>query len=149
MKKIIAVFGGRNCSKEACDVAYKVGKEIALAGAILICGGKSGVMEAACKGSIEHGGIAIGILPDEEKSEANPYVTIPIATGMGAGRNIIIARTCDCAIAIDGSYGTLSEIAHALSLGKPVISLLSWDIEGVIKAKDPEEAVRKAFEVLG
>jgi len=146
-QKIIAVFGGRECSEDMYRVAFDVGKEIALCGAVLVCGGKTGIMEAVCKGVFEQGGMTIGIIPDNDKSFANDYVRIPIVTGMGSGRNIIIVRTCDSAIAIDGSYGTLSEIALALNNGKPVISLNSWDIEGVIKASSPGEAVKKALEL--
>ncbi len=100
-------------------------------------------MEAACKGATDKGGITVGILPGEQVEEANPYVIIPIATGMGIGRNILIARTADVLVAIDGKYGTLSEIAFALQLGKPVIAIMPWlHVPGTIAAATPEEAIK-------
>ncbi len=127
-------------------MAYEVGRLIARAGAILVCGGRGGVMEAACQGAIEEKGLTIGILPSADVKEANPYVRIPIATGMGMGRNVIIAQTAQAFIAVDGQYGTLSEIAFALQLGKPVICLQPWlTIPGVQVANSPEEAVDLAI----
>lgn len=106
-------------------------------------------MEAACRGAAEAGGTTIGILPGGDCLEANPYVTVPVATGMGVGRNIVIIRTARALIAIDGKYGTLSEIAYALQLHKPVFSLNSWnDIPGVVPVGSPEEAVERAFAAL-
>ncbi len=106
-------------------------------------------MEAVCRGAREAGGTTVGILPTDTVDEANPYVDIPVATGMGIGRNIIIVRTARVCIAIDGRYGTLSEIAYALQLGKPVITLNAWDeVPGVLRATSPEEAVELAFQNL-
>ncbi len=140
-KDIIAVIGSREATEKQLEAAYEVGREIALAGALLLTGGLGGVMEAASKGAKEAGGLVVGILPQEDKNAANPYVDIPIATGLGIGRNVIIARTADALIAVGGEYGTLSEMAFGLQLGKPVIGLQSWDIKGVIKARTPKEAV--------
>jgi len=145
--KFIGVFGGNECSDEIYQQAWEVGQLIARRNGVVVCGGLYGVMEAVCKGASEEGGMTIGILPGEEIYSANPYVQIPVATGMGIGRNIIIARTTQVCIAIDGRYGTLSEIAYALQLGKPVIGLSLWlDIPGVVIARNPDEAVKLAFE---
>ena len=105
-------------------------------------------MEAAARGAKSEQGLTIGILPLTHKEDANPSIDIPIPTGFGEGRNVIIARTADVLIAIAGEYGTLSEIAFGLRMGKPVIGIGTWDIKGVIKTETAEEAVRKAFEFL-
>jgi uncharacterized protein (TIGR00725 family) len=145
-KKIIAVFGGSVCTPQEYSQAVKVGELIAVSHGILVCGGLSGIMEAVCKGAKEKRGVTVGILPGDDVSSANKYVQIPIATGMGIGRNIIIARSAQVCIAIAGKYGTLSEIAYALQLEKPVITLNSWDqIPGTIQASSPKEAVDLAF----
>jgi uncharacterized protein (TIGR00725 family) len=139
---MVGVIGGNVCEGQVCEFAYRMGALIAEIDAVLVCGGRGGVMEAACKGAVEKGGITVGILPGEQVEEANPYVTIPIATGMGIGRNILIARTADVLVAIDGKYGTLSEMAFALQLGKPVITLHPWlHVPGTISAATPEEAI--------
>ncbi len=146
---IFAVIGGSKCSTEDYTHAESVGRLIAENGGAMICGGGSGVMEAACKGAKNAGGIAIGILPGSDIRDANPYVTVPIATGMGVGRNIIIIRSAQAVIAVDGKYGTLSEIAYALQLGKPVFALNSWnEIPGVQAVSSPEAAVKNAFESI-
>ena len=145
MTKIIAVVGGKAPDTRSLDLAYEVGKLVAKRGAILVTGGLTGVMEAACRGAKEAGGLTIGILPGDSHESANPYVDIPIVTGMGEARNIVIVKTADALIAIDGKYGTLSEIAIAVSLGKPVVGLNTWDIPGVIKAATPDEAVDLVF----
>ena len=144
---IIAVIGSGSCDKEIYGIAEEVGRLIARKGAILVTGGLGGVMEAASKGAKEAGGITVGILPGFSKEEANNYVTVPVITGLSHARNIIIARSADALIAVSGEYGTLSEIAVALKLGKPVAGIKSWDnIEGVIKVNSPEEAIRKISE---
>ncbi len=145
-KTIIGVIGGRDVTDDLLAAAEEVGRLIAKKGYSLICGGLTGVMEAASKGAKEAGGLTIGILPQEDKDSANPYIDVPVATGMGIGRNVMIARTADAFIAVGGEYGTLSEIAFALQLGKPVIGIGSWDIKGVIKAMDAEDAVKKVLE---
>lgn len=144
--RLIAVFGGRECDEATYRLAYAVGKGIAERQAVLVCGGRGGVMEAACRGASEAGGLTIGILPGIEKSEANPYVQIALPTGIGVARNAIIARVCDAAIAIGGNYGTLSEIAYCLQFEIPVCSLRSWDeIPGVRVCRTPEEALTLVF----
>ena len=138
-KKIIAVLGGNQASSEVYEKAYQVGKIIAEKGCILICGGLGGVMEAAAKGAKENGGLTIGILPGIKKEDANPYIDIPIVTAMANARNAIIVRTCDLAIAIDGKYGTLSEIAFCLNFGKTVLGIDTYQIEGITSITDVEE----------
>ena len=145
---IIAVIGGGSCTPEMAEKAREVGRRIANKKGILICGGMAGVMQAACQGAKEAGGLTIGILPGTSRSDANPYVDIPIVTGMADARNVIIIRSAHAAIAVDGEFGTLSEIAYCLQFGIPVISLKSWDIPGVIKVETVEEAVKKAKELL-
>jgi uncharacterized protein (TIGR00725 family) len=133
LKKInIGVIGGSVADEKTSDMAYQVGKHIALNGAILICGGLGGVMESAGKGAAENGGNVVGILPGENKNDANPFVTIALPTGFGTGRNILIVRASDVLIAFPGSYGTLSEISFALNLGKTVIYMPgTWDLRKI------------------
>jgi uncharacterized protein (TIGR00725 family) len=148
--KIIGVIGGSSCSKEDYEVAREVGRLIARAGALLVCGGKSGVMEAACRGAWEEKGLTIGILPGNDLSEANQYISAPVATGMGIGRNIIIVHTAQALIAVDGKFGTLSEISYALQLGKPIFCLNSWpDIPGIRVVENASEAVDMALQSIG
>jgi uncharacterized protein (TIGR00725 family) len=118
-----------------------VGRELARGGVVLVCGGLGGAMEAVCKGAKEAGGTTIGILPGSDRSDANPFVDIAIATGLGEARNAIIVRAADAVVAVGGGYGTLSEIALALRCSKRVVGLGSWDIEGVEPADSPEAAV--------
>jgi len=153
MKKpiIIAVIGGSEVPPQTARLAEEVGREIARCGAVLVCGGMSGVMEAACKGAAEAGGLTIGILPGERR-EANPYVQIPIASGVGYARNVSVVKSAQAVIAIDGSYGTLTEIGYALQSGIPVIGLGTWEIaidgkadKKIIRAKSPKDAVDRAM----
>jgi len=151
----IGVIGGGDVSPRVAGVAEAVGREIARRGAVLVCGGLGGVMEAACRGAAAEGGITIGILPGEDRRAANPYVKIPIATGLGYARNLAVARSCQAVIAVDGSYGTLSEIAFALQGGTPVIGLNTWELSrkgragsGIIAAAGPADAVAKAIELI-
>ncbi len=146
MQTVIGVIGVAEASDEECKIAEKVGGEIALGDAVLICGGLGGVMEAACRGAKSAGGITIGIIPGFEKSDANPYVDIPIVTGMSHGRNIIVVRSSDAIIAIGGSYGTLSEVAFALKLEIPIIGINTWEVSPEIrKVATPKEAVDLAL----
>lgn len=148
-KKIIAVIGGAETSRRNLKIAEEVGTLIARKGAILITGGLEGVMEYASRGAKKANGLVIGILPGTDKRTANEYVDIPIVTGMNQARNIIIARTADCAIAIDGNYGTLSEIAYCLMFNVPVIGINTWKIKApIIHVKSAKEAVSKAFEIM-
>ena len=140
----IAVVGGGVCSPDVRENAERLGRLLAEKGHILICGGLGGVMEAVCRGAREAGGVTLGILPGG-KRDANPYVSIAVATGMGHARNVIIIESCDAVIALPGEHGTLSEIALALKMNRPVISLGSWDIAGTLRANDPDEAL----ELLG
>jgi hypothetical protein len=145
-KKIrIGVIGGSKPDTRSRQVAFNVGKLIAEKGAILICGGLSGVMEAASRGAKQAGGLTIGILPGNSPLDANPNIDIAIATGLGYGRNSLVAMNADVIIAVDGQYGTLTEIAYGRIYGKKIIGLGTWDIEGVIKAESAEEAVNIAF----
>lgn len=144
---IISVIGAGSCDKEIYGIAEEVGRIAAEKGAVIITGGLGGVMEAASKGARQAGGVTVGILPGVNKEDANRYVSIPVTTGLGHARNIIVARSGDAVIAVAGELGTLSEIAIALKIGKPVIGIRTWEnIEGVIKVDSPGEAVKKAFE---
>lgn len=138
-KKIVAVLGGSKIDDSTYNKAYQVGKIIAEKGCILICGGLGGVMEAAAKGAYENGGVTIGILPGTNKKDCNKWIKIPIVTGIGEARNVIIARTCDIAVAIDGEYGTLSEIAFCIKFGKPVLGIDTYNIEGVRMLSNVED----------
>jgi len=139
----IAVVGGHKKVNRYYKVAEELGEVIAQEGWILICGGGSGIMEAACKGAKKKNGLTIGILPSFDGKEANNYLDAKIPTGLGYARNFLVVRSADIVVAIDGEYGTLSEIAFALCEGKRVIGLNTWDIKGVIKAKTPREAIKK------
>ncbi len=151
-KKFVAVIGGSQCSPEVARLAEEVGRELARRGGILVCGGLGGVMEAACRGARAENGLTIGILPGDNRHTANPYVQIPIATGMGYARNVAVVKTAQSVIAIDGSYGTLSEIGHALQSSIPVIGLNTWSLSqnsradsSIIQAATAIEAVEKAL----
>ena len=144
---IIGVVGGGACSPEVAEQAAAVGRGIAERGGVVICGGLGGVMEACCRGAREAGGQTIGLLPGRDPAEANPYVTTPIATGAGFGRNVMIVHTAQAVIAIDGKHGTLSEIAFCLQLGVPVIGLGTWEVDPAIEqVETPTAAVARAFE---
>ncbi len=146
----ISVIGAGTCDKDTYAIAEHIGKLIAHKGAVLVTGGLGGVMEAASKGAKETGGTVIGLLPGFSKKDANAYVTIPVITGLSHARNVIVVRSADAVIAVAGEYGTLSEIAIALKLGKPVIGLNTWEnIEGVVKADNADDAVARAFELAG
>lgn len=142
---VIAVVGAGSAEADTINTAEAVGRAIAERGAMLVCGGLGGVMEAAAKGAKSAGGTTIGILPQPYRHDANPYIDVPIATGFGEGRNVFIIRTADVVIAVGGEYGTLSEIALALKSGKAVIGLGTWDIKGILKADSPEHAVDLAL----
>ena len=153
-KRFIAVIGGSEPTTEETRLAEAVGRELAKRGAILVCGGMGGVMEAACRGASSEGGITIGILPGDSRQAANPYVQIPIVTGIGYARNIAVVKSAQAVIAVGGSYGTLSEISHALQSGIPVIGLNTWSLSrnsqpdnSIILAQNPTEAVNKALDL--
>ena len=149
---MISVVGGDRASEKALVLAEEVGRELAGRGCVLVCGGRGGVMEAACRGARSRGGHTIGILPTMDWSGMNPYVEFPIVTGLGYARNAVVVLSGDAVIAVEGSYGTLSEMALALAYHKPVISLASWTFsrEGhepppLISAVDAKDAVEKAI----
>jgi len=149
----IAVIGERETSARLAAAAEAVGREVARRGGVLICGGMGGVMEAAARGAVAAGGVVVGILPTQTAAEGNPFVTIPVPTGMGEARNVIVVRSADAIIAIGGAFGTLSEIAYALNLGVPLIGLETWTVsrEGITsgdpipRAATAEEAVAWAW----
>lgn len=154
--KIVGVIGASRADPDILKLAEEVGAEIAKHGAAVVCGGLSGVMEAVCKGARENGGLTIGIIPSDNKSDANKYVRIPIVTGMGIGRNVMLVKTADVIIAVGGEFGTLSEIAHALNIGKTVVGLRTWQLEkaagktipNLVAALTPEEAVKIALDAV-
>jgi hypothetical protein len=145
----IGIIGAGECSAEVYKIAEKLGELIAKRGDVLICGGLGGVMEAAAKGAKSIGGATIGILPGFSAEDANPFIDVPIVTGLSHARNVIIVRSSDILIAVAGEYGTLSEIAIALKLKKPVIGICSWNnIKDIIIAGSPEEAINKVDELF-
>jgi len=137
----VAVIGGHKCSKEIYRIAEEVGSLIAERGWILICGGLTGVMEAACKGAKKGDGLTVGILPGSSQEAANKYVDVKIPTGLGYARNILVVRAADAVIAISGEYGTLSEIAFAFNEEKPIVGIDTWEIKGIKKVKSAKEAI--------
>ncbi len=152
----VAVVGGSTCTADEARVAEAVGRGLAGRGAALVCGGLGGVMEAACRGAKSAGGLTVGILPGDDRRSANPHVDVPVVTGMGHARNAIVVKTAQAVIAIDGSYGTLSEIALALQNGIAVIGLGTWSLslhgqadKSIVQARDAEEAVEKAIAAAG
>ncbi len=150
MQTPIAVIGAARCDEAAAARAREVGRLLAEAGHTVVTGGLTGVMEAASRGAREAGGHVVGILPGPDPAQANPYVELAIATGMGDARNAILANTARAFIAVAGEHGTLSEIAYALKRAKPVVSLGSWEIDPAVRvAASPAEAVRWTLEALG
>lgn len=145
-ERLIGVIGSRDCDAETYDYAYRVGKLLAERGWGVICGGLSGVMEAACKGAFEAGGLTVGVLPGDSPESANEYVRVRIATGIGIARNVIIISSSAAVVAISGGPGTLSEVAHCLQLGVPVVGLKSFDVsDEIVQAATPEDAVERAI----
>ena len=152
MKPIIAVVGPASCTENQAEMAEAVGTMIAERGAIVVCGGRGGVMEAACRGAASAGGTTVGILPGSEVREGNPYLTVALPTGLGEARNVLVAKAGQAMIAIGGSYGTLSEIALALKAGRKVIGFETWSATdhtgrkfGLLTAKSALEAVTMAL----
>jgi uncharacterized protein (TIGR00725 family) len=151
----IGVIGGSAVPKATYRLAEEVGQEIARRGAVLVCGGMQGVMEAACKGASEAGGLTIGILPGDSRLQANRYVQIPIVSGIGYARNVAVVKSSQAVIAVDGSYGTLTEIGYALQAGIPVIGLGTWSLtikgkedKNIVPAKNAKDAVAKAMKLI-
>ena len=152
MGAYVAVVGAGRASAEEERAAEAVGRRLAEAGVVLVCGGLGGVMEAACRGAQGGGGMTVGILPGTSRSDANPYVDVAVATGLGELRNGLIVRTADALIAVGGEFGTLSEIALALKAGKPVVALGGWElaragqpVDAIVRAASPEDAVARAL----
>ena len=138
-KFLVSVVGGHKCDESTSLLAEEIGEAVAGIGAIVVCGGLGGIMEAACRGAKKAGGFTIGIIPGEDKEEANQFVDVVIPTGMGYSRNALVAAAGDVVIALAGEYGTLSEIGFALVGGKPVYGFKSWDIPGVEQMESIDE----------
>jgi uncharacterized protein (TIGR00725 family) len=142
----VAVVGPGEATVEEGHAAEAVGRGLAEAGAILVCGGLGGVMAAACQGAASVAGVTVGLLPGSDRAQANEWVQIALPTGLGELRNGLVVRTADAVIAVGGAYGTLSEIALALRIGVPVIGLNTWDVEGVERVDSAARAVTLALE---
>jgi hypothetical protein len=149
---VIAVVGAADAIGELADLAEQLGRELARRGATVVCGGLGGVMEAACRGAKAAGGTTVGILPGPDRHQGNRWLDVAVATGMGEARNVLVVRSADAVIAVGGEYGTLSEIAFALKLGRPVAGLNTWQLarDGVIRddivaLTDPVAAVAWAL----
>jgi uncharacterized protein (TIGR00725 family) len=150
LRKAIAVIGASDATEDVRNAAREVGIAIARAGAVLICGGLGGVMEAAADGARTAGGHTIGILPSYDRASANPHIEFAIATGMNHARNTIVVASADAVIALPGEAGTLSEIGLALKIGRPVVALGAWGhIAGVRKSENPQAAVTLACKLAG
>jgi len=155
MRRLIAVIGESRFSDPANEPrAEEIGRLIGAAGDVLICGGLSGVMEAACRGAKAAGGMTVGVLPGMDRAEANQFVDVAIATGLGEMRNVIIVMNADGVVAIGGGYGTLSEIGHALRAGKPVVGLGTWQAvragtpAAMLQASSPQDAWAQLIQVM-
>jgi len=142
-KARISVFGGRKITEKIYNQTYNLGKLLNANNYLFYCGGGKGVMAAIAKGVYDDGGQCIGILKELNTDEMNPYINIPVATNMGITRNALLAYSCEASVAVSGQYGTLSEIAYALQLDKPVIGLETWDIDRVQKVSTLSEVIKK------
>jgi len=148
----VAVVGGGEADPDVLAIAEEVGRHLARRDAVVLCGGLGGVMEAACRGAKAEGGTTVGILPTEDRHNANPYVDIAIATGMGEARNALVVRAADVVLAVDGEFGTLSEIALALRTGTPVVGIATWElsmqgrpVDVILRVETAEDAVEAAL----
>ena len=148
--------GGGGAGPEDLAAAEDAGAAVAESGAGLVCGGLGGVMEAACRGARSGGGVTLGLLPGLDREDANGWVTVAVPTGLGEGRNVLVVRAADAVVAIGGGWGTLSEIALALKLGRPVVGVRTWQahrggepVSGVVAAGDGRAAVGMALELAG
>ena len=142
LRQPVGVIGPREAPEANLRIAEAIGQALGSIGFTVVCGGRQGIMEAVCRGVAAAGGISIGLLPDAEASAANPYVTIPLATGIGEARNAIVARSAFCLVAIGDSFGTLSEVALGLQFGRPVIGLAgAAAVNGVLRVAAADEAV--------
>jgi len=148
----VSVIGAGEAGADVLVDAEAVGRGLARAGAIVVCGGRGGVMEAACRGAVAEGGVTVGLLPDADRAHANPFVSVAVPTGMGELRNGLVARAGDAVIAIGGEFGTLSEIGFALKLGRPVVGLGTWElarggepVAAIETVSTPQDAVARAL----
>ena len=148
------MIGPGEAAADELETAEELGRLIAEASAALVCGGRGGVMEAACRGARSAGGLTVGILPGRDRRDANPYVDVAIPTGLGEARNALVVRSADAVVAVGGAYGTLSEIAFALRAGTPVVGIHTWELSrggqpdsGVVRADSAAEAARTALEL--
>jgi uncharacterized protein (TIGR00725 family) len=153
--KFIAVIGNSKASAQEIKLAEIIGREIAKNGAILVCGGLDGVMEAACRGAVSEGGLTVGILPGTSRNDANQYVKIPIVTGIGYARNIVVVKSAQAVIAVGGGYGTLTEIGYALKNGIPEVGIDTWQLtnkdkinDSIIRVENALDAVSTALEMI-
>lgn len=155
--RCVGVIGARDCPPSIAAAAFEVGRRIAEAGWVLVCGGMGGVMEQACRGARAAGGLTLGILPGQCREEGNPYLSLAVVTGMGEARNVLVVRSSEVLVAVSGGYGTLSEIALAGVAGIPVVGLGSWVVEAeknhgrglfAHEARDPGEAIAAVHEIL-
>jgi len=145
-RRYVAVCGASEATPSQIEAAREIGRLLAQAGAIVLNGGLGGVSGAASEGAAAAGGLVVGLLPDAHRAGANPHLTIALPTGLGQGRNTLVVTAAQSVIAIGGGWGTLSEIALAKRLGRPVITLDSWPVNGLESAETPAEAVRRALE---
>ena len=152
MTVYVAVCGPDPASGDVAAQAEEVGRLLARAGAVLVCGGLGGAMEAACRGAATEGGITVGILPGLDRAGANPYLTVSIPTGMGEMRNALVVRAAHAVVAVAGEFGTLSEIALALKSGVPVVGLSTWElaksgrpVDAFVRVESPEAAAQEAL----
>jgi uncharacterized protein (TIGR00725 family) len=156
MQPYVAVVGAGSASPEEERAAEDVGRGLGAAGVIVVCGGLGGVMEAACRGAKGAGGTTVGILPGTRRGDANPYVDVAIATGLGEMRNALVVRAADALVAVGGEFGTLSEIAFGLKSGKAVVGLGAWElsrggdpVEAIVRAASPADAVARVLAACG
>lgn len=139
----VSVIGGSTVDDETYGKAHELGRLLAERGHTVVCGGYGGAMEAVCRGAKDEGGRTVGVLSGDDPDEANEYVDVPVATNMGHARNALVVLNGDAVVAVDGAYGTLSEIAHSLVLGKDVIGIDTHDVDGVTDVDTPREAVER------
>ena len=149
MTPYVAVVGPSTATPEEAATAERLGQRLAEHGAVVVCGGLGGVMEAAARGAAGAGGTVVGLLPGTDRAEANPHLTVAIATGLGEMRNPLVVRAADVVVAVGGAYGTLSEVAFALRTGVPVVGIGTWDLPDVVVAPGPDEAAELALALAG
>ena len=156
MPPYVAVVGSGVAPAAVLADAEEVGRALGEAGAVVVCGGLGGVMEAACRGAREAGGLTVGILPGSDRGAANPWVSVALPTGLGEARNALVARAADAVIAVGGEFGTLAEIALALKAGTPVVGLGTWElardgapVDAIVRVADAREAAERALELIG